>query len=419
MPNVFRSFRTSSDAGGVLAILSVNELPNAYIVAGVLNALLPSHPAPINEPQSQPADIFPTLFHLWSIINRSKAFDIFFIDLLSRIARDHIACSYVPFGSHGIFSKDQSDLIFTAILRLTQIPPYESIDTFFHPSNQGSWTTCLSVDPLTSLRRSSPDGIAEQSGELDLPEDRKINDGLKKRFVMALKELHSWSFLQKQPRVLLLLQRLARTCISRTRPGFARALQRFYPSLQGLVEVHRTTSSLNGLQMIANIMSKHKGYRCHITARLALALPGIDANDLNKTQYTLNFIQSVAYSIPMVPLVKEGSHIHDTTLAMEWVPGQMDRMEREGHYFEIVDYWLGEFILTLLGKVFTLLENLPDANQVRGGTPEDNVINALPAALSPLFASLSPELFDMALEKVATFVSSHVVHQHEMQWHGS
>ncbi|ENH65686.1 Proteasome activator complex subunit 4 [Fusarium oxysporum f. sp. cubense race 1] len=398
------------------------------------------------------------------------------------------ACSYVPFGSHGIFSKDQSDLIFTAILRLTQIPvgqansPYtpldylsgagiyvekdkkkypvaymisrlivsslspaclkeddsiishleglmESIDTFFHPSNQGSWTTMLGQLTLYLTEAFVSRWNREQSGELDLPEHRKINDGLKKRFVMALKEVTFMGLFSKSSRVSYYyysaLQGLAYLEPDLVLPG---ALQRFYPSLQGLVEVHRTTSSLNGLQMIANIMSKHKGYRCHITALLALALPGIDANDLNKTQYTLNFIQSVAYSIPMVPLVKEGSHIHDTTLAMEWVQGQMDRMEREGQNVKF-DYknelsdedeasilrssttGFGEFILTLLGKVFTLLENLPDANQVRGGTPEDNVINALPAALSPLFASLSPELFDMALEKVATFVSSHVVHQ--------
>jgi proteasome activator subunit 4 len=102
-----------------------------------------------------------------------------------------------------------------------------------------------------------------------------------------------------------------------------------------LVEVHRTTSSLNGLQMIANVISKNKGYRCHLTALLALALPGIDANDLNKTQYTLGFIQSVAYSIPMVPLTKEGSHIHDTTLAMQWVQAEMDRMERDGQDVKI------------------------------------------------------------------------------------
>ena len=39
------------------------------------------------------------------------------------------------------------------------------------------------------------------------------------------------------------------------------------------------------------------------------------------------------------------------------------------------------------------------------------MINTLPAALTPLFATLSPDLFDMALDKLATFVSTHVVHQ--------
>lgn len=471
-----------------LPFFSVNELPNAYIIVGVLSALLPSHPAPVNEPQSQPSDFFPTLFHLWSLINRSKAFDIFFIDLFSRFARDHLHCSHVPFTSHGIFSKEQSDLIFTAILRLTQIPvgqansPYssldymsgagvfvekdkkkypvtymisrwivsslspiccqeedsvmsslegfmESIDTFFHPSNQGSWTTMLGQLTLYLTDAFVSRWNREQSGELDIPHERRINQALKRRFVASLKEVTFMGLFAKSGKVSSYyynaLQGLAFLEPDLVLPG---ALQRFYPSLQGLVEVHRTTSSLNGLQMIANVMSKLKGYRCHITALLALALPGIDANDLNKTQYTLNFIQSVAYSIPMVPLNKEGSHVHDTSLAMQWVQAEMDRMERDGQNVQI-DYQseltdedeamilrssthgFGEFVLTLLGKVFTLLENLPDANQVRGGTPEDNVINALPAALSPMFTSLSPELFDMALEKVATFVSSHVVHQ--------
>lgn len=471
-----------------LPFFSINELSNAFIVVGVLNALLPSNPAPVTEPQSQPSDIFPTLFHLWSIINRSKAFDTFFIDLFSRLARDHMSCSYVSFKGHGIFTKDQSDLIFTAILRLTQIPvgqansPYtpldylsgagvyvekdkkkypvaymiarlivssmspactkddnsimsslegfmESIDTFFHPSNQGSWTSMLGQLTYYLTEAFVSRWNREQTGELDLPQERKINPELKKRFVLSLKEVTFMGLFSKSSRAshyyYSALQGLAYLEPDLVLPG---ALQRFYPSLQGLVEVHRTTSSLNGLQMISNVMSKLKGYRCHITALMALALPGIDANDLNKTQYTLNFIQSVAYSIPLVSLSKEGSHIHDTTLAMQWVQGEMDRMEREGQNVTF-DYnnelsdedeanilrssttGFGEFILTLLGKVFTLLENLPDANQVRGGTPEDNVINALPAALSPLFASMSPELFDMTLEKIASFVSSHVVHQ--------
>lgn len=471
-----------------LPYFSVNELPNAFIVVGVLNTLLPSHPAPPGEVQSQPSEFFPALFHLWSIINRSKAFDVFFIDLFSRMARDHMSCSHVPFSEYGIFTKEQSDLIFTAILRLTQIPvgqansPYtpldylsgagiyvekdkkkypvaymiarwivsslspacleqddsimssleglmESIDTFFYPSNQGAWTTMLGQLTLYLTEAFVSRWNREQSGELDLPTERRINGALKKKFVSSLKEVTFLGLFSKSTRVSCYyygaLQGLAYLEPDLVLPG---ALQRFYPSLQGLVEVHRTTSSLNGLQMIANIMSKLKGYRCHITALLALALPGIDANDLNKTQYTLNFIQSVAYSIPIAPLAKHGDDLQGTTLAMEWVQGEMDRMEREGQNVEI-DYkkelsdedevrvlisstlGFGEFIITLLGKVFTLLENLPDANQVRGGTPEDNVINALPAALSPIFASLSPELFDIVLEKISTFVASHVVHQ--------
>ncbi|KAG5958413.1 hypothetical protein E4U57_001337 [Claviceps arundinis] len=471
-----------------LPYFSINDMPNAFVVIGLISSFLPSHPAPAEDAAAQPQEFLPTLFHLWAIMNRSKVVDVWFIDLLSRLARDHISCKHVAHGSHGIFTKAQSDLVFTSILRLTQIPvgqsnsPYssldylagagaylekdqkkhsttymmarlivnslspaamdhedsvmasleglmESIDTFFHPSNQGPWTNMLSRLTLHITNAFVSRWNREQSGELDVPAERRITPELKKRFVASLKETTFMGLFSKSSRVSSCfynaLQGLAFLEPDLILPG---ALQRIYPSIQGLVEVHRTTSSLNSLQMIAHIMSKLKGYRCHITALLALALPGIDANDLSKTQDTLYFIQSVAYSVPFVPLTKEDSHIHDTTMAMQWVQAEMDRMERDGQNLQI-DYQneltdeeeanilrsstagFGEFVLTLLGKIFTLLENLPDANQVRGGTPEDNVANALPAALSPLFSSLSPELFDMALDKIATFVSGHVVHQ--------
>ncbi|TDZ15375.1 Proteasome activator complex subunit 4 [Colletotrichum orbiculare MAFF 240422] len=472
----------------LLPYFSTSDVSNAYIVVGAINALLPTDAAPENVPCSQPQELMPTLFHLWSLIARSKSFDVFFVDLYSRMARDFLQSPNTPFDAHGIFTQEQSDWIFTAVLRLTEIPvgqsnsPYstldyssglglylekdkkkyptaymiarwivyslsskcldqensilaslegllEAIDTFYHPSNVGSWTTFLGQFTVYLTDIFVSRWNREQSGELDTPEDRRITPALKLRFVAALKEVTYMGLFSKSNRVAhyyyASLQGLAYLEPNLILPG---ALQRFYPSLQGLVEVHRTTSSLNGLQMIANVMSKTKGFRCHITALLALALPGIDANDLGKTQYTLNFIQSVAYSIPMVPLVKDSDSVHDTTLAMNWVSGQMERMEQEGQDIKI-DYatelddeteanilrsstaGLGEFVIALLGKVFTLLENLPDASHIRGGTPEDNVINALPAALSPLFASLSPELFDTALEKLSSFVSSHVVHQ--------
>ncbi|KAK3395044.1 hypothetical protein B0H63DRAFT_63713 [Podospora didyma] len=472
----------------LLPFFSTSVMTNAYIVVGAINVMIPTGAAPPTEPQSQPSDFVPTFFHLWSLMTRSKSFDVCFIDIFSRMARDYLHCTHIPFTEHGIFTREQSDLIFTAILRLTEIPvgqanspyasldyasglgvflekdkkkhpvPYmiarwiahslsplclnqessiltsleglmESIDTFFHPSNQGAWTSFLAQLTffLTDIFVSRWN--REQSGELDVPPERRITAELKKRFVLALKEVTFMGLFAKSSKVVnyyySTLQGLTYLEPDLMLPG---ALQRFYPSLQGLVEVHRTTSSLCGLQMIANLMSKQKGFRCHITALLALALPGIDANDLGKTQYTLNFIQSVAYSIPFVPLVREHDGIHDTSLAMNWVQGEMERMEREGqdvkisYAEELTDEdeasilrsstaGLGEFVLALLGKVFALLENLPDASHLRTGSPEDNVINTLPAALLPLFASLSPELFDMALDKLATFVSTHVVHQ--------
>jgi proteasome activator subunit 4 len=474
----------------ILPYFSTSEVSGAFIVVGVLNVLMPTTAAADEGvPQLQPAEFLPTFFHLWSLVNRSKFFDVVFIDLFSRLARDSLYCKHIAFSEHGVFTKDQSNLIFTAILRLTEIPvgqassPYsggvdlssglamylerdkkkhplaysiarwivmslspacldkpgsilshlegliESTDTFFHPSNQGAWTTMLSQLTFHLVDFFVMRWNRENSGEMETPEGRRLNDALKRRFVLCLKEVTYMGIFAKSTKslnyYLSALQGLAYLEPSIMLPG---ALQRFYPSLQGLVEVHRTSSSLRGLQMIAHTMSKRKGFRCHITALLALALPGIDANDLDKTMHTLTFIQAVAYSIPFVSLIQDGSSVHDTTLASQWVQGEMERMEREGQDI-VIDYdselsdedeanilrsstaGFGEFILALLGKIFTLLENLPDAARVRVGSPEENVINTLPAALTPLFASLSPELFDLALEKLAAFVGGHVVHQ--------
>jgi len=473
----------------ILPYFSTSDITGAFVVMGALNFLMPTLPSPDEPGQLQPQDYLPTFFHLWSLVNRSKTFDTIFFDFLSRLARDSLTCPHVQFSEYGIFTKDQSDLMYTALLRLTEIPVgqstscysnvvdhgmglgiylekdkrknplgysiarwismslspmclekpgsilsnleglMESIDTFYHPSNQGAWTNMLAqivfhLQDFFVMRYNR-----EANGELDTPPERRINDELKERFVLSLKEVMFMGLFSKSGKPLTYfynaIQGLAYLEPHLILPG---ALQRFYPSLQGLVEVHRTQSSLVGLQMIANVMSKQKGFRCHISATLALALPGIDANDLTKTHTTLNFIQAVAYSIPFVDLTKGREDNHGSLLAGEWVQGEIDRMEQLGpnasfdYREELSDEeeatiarsstaGFGEFVLALLGKIFTLLENIPELSRVRSGSPEENVINTLPAALAPLFVTLSPEIFDKAMEKIANFVAGHVIHQ--------
>jgi len=473
----------------VLPYFSTSFAESAFVVEGLLNLLFPTAAAPAADEKLLPQRYLPTFFHLWTLVNRSKVFDTAFLDLFSRLARESLIAEHIPFTQYGIFTKEQSSLIFTSILRLLEIPvgqattPYsatvdiaaglgmlierdpkkhpvahhiarwivmslspacldkpdsvlanlegliQAVETFFHPSNQGSWTKTLFqlvfyLSDFFVMRWNR-----EKSGELEVPEDRKLNEEIRRRFVLCLRDVIFMGIYAKSGTAmnfaLSTLQQLAFLEPDLILPG---ALQRIYPSMQGLVEVHRTSSSLRSLQHLSGIMVKTKGYRCHVTTMLGLALPGIDANDLDKTIYTLSYIQSACYNIPLHDLTQGQEGVSGNMIAMEWITSEVDRMEQEGANVEL-DYekklddkdeemilrsstaGFAEFVSSFLGKVFTLLENLPDSSRVRSGSPEENVVNTLPATFTPLLASLSPELYNLALNKIADFVSNHVIHQ--------
>ena len=472
-----------------LPYFNTSFVEGAFVVSGLLNLLLPTSPPPVDEESLLPQYYLPTLFHLWSLVNRSKVFDTTFLDLFSRLSRDSLPAAQIAFSEHGIFTAEQSALIFTAILRLLEIPvgqatsPYsatvdagaglgvlierdakkhpiahhiarwivmslspaclntsdsilthlegliQAVETFFHPSNSGSWTKTLSQLVYYLADFFVMRWNREKSGEMEVPEDRRLNDQLKRRFVLCLREVIFMGIYAKSGTAmnfsLSTLQSLAFLEPDLILPG---ALQRIYPAMQGLVEVHRTTSSLRSLQILSSIMVRTKGFRCHVTTMLGLALPGIDANDLEKTLYTLSFMQSVCYNIPFHDLTKGKEDISGSMLAVNWITSEVGRMEQEGANVEL-NYTeeltdedeelilrsstasFAEFLSSFLGRVFTLLENLPDASRVRSGSPEENVVNTLPATFTPLLATLSPELYDLALNKIAEFVGNHVIHQ--------
>ncbi|KAL8654829.1 MAG: hypothetical protein Q9226_003276 [Calogaya cf. arnoldii] len=473
----------------ILPRFSTSFTEEAFVVVGLLNLLFPTAPPTSDDERLLPQHYLPAMFHLWSLMNRSRVFDTTFLDLFSRLARDSLTSPKVPFTDCGIYTQEQTSLIFTAILRMLDIPvgqatsPYsgsvdisaglaillerdqkkhptahhiarwiimslspacldsatsiltklegliQAVETFFHPSNSGGWTKTLHQLVYYLADFFVMRWNRENSGEMGLPEERKLNEPLKRRFVLCLREVVFMGIYSKSGTAmnfaLSTLQSLAFLEPDLILPG---VLQRIYPSLQGLVEVHRTTSSLRALQVLSRIMVRTKGFRCHVTTMLGLALPGIDANDLEKTLYTLSYIQSVCYNIPLYDLTDGRDDVSGNMLASQWIGSEVERMEQDGINVEI-DYRNGlsdtdeelilrsststfaEFISAFLGKVFTLLENLPDAARVRSGSPEENVINTLPATFTPLLAALSPELYDLALNKVAVFVSNHVIHQ--------
>lgn len=473
----------------MLPHFSTSFAESGFVVVGLLNLLFPTAPPSPKNDKLLPQHYLPAMFHLWSLMNRSRIFDTAFLDLLSRLARDSLMSANISFSECGIYTQEQTSLIFTAILRMLDIPvgqatsPYsgtvdlsaglaimlerdskkhpiahhiarwvvmslspaclnsstsildkleglvQAVETFFHPSNSGGWTKTLHQLVYYLADFFVMRWNREKSGEMEMPDERKLNEPLKRRFVLCLREVVFMGIYSKSGTAmnfaLSTLQSLAYLEPDLILPG---ALQRIYPSMQGLVEVHRTTSSLRALQVLSRIMVRTKGFRCHVTTMLGLALPGIDANDLEKTLYTLSYIQSVCYSVPLHDLTEGREDVSSSMLASQWISSEVERMEQEGINVEL-DYGdgldeeteelilrsststLAEFVSAFLGKVFTLLENLPDAARVRSGSPEENVINTLPATFTPLLAALSPELYNMALNKVADFIGNHVIHQ--------
>lgn len=494
-----------------LPYFSMSYSEYAFVVFGMLNLMLPTAAPSSEKSELQPQSYMPTLFHMWHTVNRSMGIDMRMLDVFSRQARDCLGAEQIEFGPCGIFSEEQSSLIYTAILRLLEIPvgqattPYsaivdlgsgaalfldrdprkhpvshsiarwivmslspkcleanngksilhqleslvQGIETFFHPSNSGQWTKSLSQLVYYLADFFVMRWNREQSGEYEIPPERRLNDEVRHRFVLCLREVVYMGIYAKSSTAmnysLSTLQSLAYLEPNLILPG---ALQRIYPAMQGLVEVHRTISSIRALQMLSRVIARTKGFRCHLTTLLGLALPGVDANDLDKTMHSLAFIQSVCYNIPLQDLTqltrREKSELNgdyemidrgspppssgSTAIAVEWVTSQIARFEQEGPLIE-VDYatelsdedeemvlksstaGFADFLTSFLAKVFTLLQNLPDAARVKSGSPEENVVNTLPATFSPLLASLSPELFDLALEHIARFISNHVVHQ--------
>lgn len=482
----------------ILPYFSTSCPEHAFSVIAAFNLLLPSNAPPLTS-EWQPQHFLPTLFHLWSLIGRSKFIDLQCLDLLSRQARDCLTVSHVSHGAFGLFTHEQASTIFTAVLRVLEIPvsqvnsPYspsvdvctgmaallerdqrkhpvahaiarwivmsltplsataqhsvltqlegllQATETFFHPSNQGAWTKTLSQLAFYLADFFVMRWNRERTGEMATPADRKLNGEVKRRFVLCLREVTFMGIFAKSTTAmsfaLSALQNLSYLEPKLILPG---ALQRIYPSLRGTVEVHRTTSSIRALRELTRIIVQTKGFRCHITSLLGLALPGIDANDLDKTMHTLTLLQAVFNEIPVWPLSRskkiasdEDDHDPlpvDGTLAINWVTDQIDRLEAEGANVEIdYDAELTDedeeaivisstadfqtFVSSLLDRVFTLLRNLPDAARLRSGSPEENVANTLPAAFTPLFSTMSPELYEMALNKVADFVSKNVIYQ--------
>lgn len=461
-----------------------------------LSPFLPTNPK-LDPVDTTHKTYLPTIFHIWKLVNCSLYHDVCAIRLIADIAIDALESTLMDFDEYGIFTKEQVYFMFTNFLRVLEISvsqggsPYvfseqdlssrksseksktvydisklivfsmagekclkpngimeqlenfiHSIETFFHPSNNGSWSYAITalIEMLASnmvFRINT-----EKSGVVIIPEDRKLTQKVRDRFVIALRtvalmSIHSKSNTAVQS-ALSCIQSLAIISPDLILPF---VLKEIYPSLQGVVETHRTMSSLKVLSILTRIITQQPRYAIHLTTLLTLSLPGIDANDLNKTFQALTFIQAAALNAPFWDL----SGDDQGSLAMQYISNDVAYLEQlalvdsdsvsnedtemtgedefkmtvtnlpdyEPELLEMIwkssTYMFREFIIDFIQRIFTLLENLPDPSSNRHrASQESNVIMLLSPTFSAVMASLPPDLYETVLTKLLDFISNNV-----------
>lgn len=480
--------KTASVLEAILPCFAISKASVSHNALTLLGTLIPCVPSgehrDVNAPLPPllPQQLWPTFFHLWSLQTRSAMYDYLALDLISSLVTDSIFSKYVPYSRYGPLTQEQLSVCFTAILRLWEVPvsyvgsPYVSssetvstksekdrrnrcarpiaflliyslagdeslqsggvmdnieglihaVETFCHPSNNGPWTRNILHTVELLLELFVLRWNMQISGESKVPKDRYLTENVKRRFVLALRNVTFMGIHSKSASVvsssLEALQGLAYLAPDLILP---RLLKEVYPSLRGLVETHRTISSLKALTILTRIIAKHPRYAIHLTTLLQLAIPGIDPNDLNKTVQSLAFIQAVASNVPFHD-ISDGL---GPSLAMEYVQRDMEALEELplsndtvtglpeipadvlGDVLRSTTVAFEEFVVMFLGRVFNMLSNLPDPNSSKGrDVPETHVINSLPATMLALFGTVSKPLFNTIVKQVTDYVNSNVVH---------
>lgn len=316
-----------------------------------------------------------------------------------------------------------------------------SIETFFHPSNNGSWTyaICYMLDMLVQhfLYRWN----TQKTGDYVLMEGRYVTAKVKDRFVKILRSVAFMSIHSKSSTAsssgLNALNGLAYLSPDLIIPF---VLKEVYPSLQGVVETHRTMTSLKALSGLARTISQTPRYAIHLSTLLNLTIPGIDTNDPSKTFQSLSFIQAVALNVPFWDLSGDvGSglamqYLSNDVAYLEQLATTNDFGENSGDNTPQLDefqnpitglpeyepellqqiwnsstYCFSEFVSHFLERVFRLIENLPDPSVTKSrATQESNVVAILAPTFSAVMAALPPDLYDDFISHILDFITNNV-----------
>uniref|UniRef100_A0A8C2WJH7 Proteasome activator subunit 4 n=1 Tax=Cyclopterus lumpus TaxID=8103 RepID=A0A8C2WJH7_CYCLU len=284
---------------------------------------------------------------------------------------------------------------------------FNSITSFFHPSNHGRWLMklmkLLQRLPASVVRRLHRERYRKPTWLTPIPESHKLTEEDITCFVKSMMQPVLLAMFSKTGS-LDAAQALQNLALMRPELVIPPVLEKTYPALETLTEPHQLTATLSCMIGVArSLVSGGQRFPegpTHMLPLLMRALPGVDPNDFSKCMITFQFI---ATFVTLVPLVDCSSALHERTDLTE-VEREMCSASAE---FE-------DFVLQFMDRCFALIDS-STLEQTREETETEKMTHleslvelGLSSTFSTILTQCSLDIFKVALEKVFNFATTNI-----------
>uniref|UniRef100_A0A4W3GX57 Proteasome activator subunit 4b n=1 Tax=Callorhinchus milii TaxID=7868 RepID=A0A4W3GX57_CALMI len=284
---------------------------------------------------------------------------------------------------------------------------FNSIASFFHPSNNGRWLMklmkLLQRLPSSVVRRLYRERYRKPSWLNTVPDSHKLTDQDVTDFVESIKQPVLLAMFSKTGS-LEAAQALQNLALMRPELVIPPVLEKTYPALETLIEPHQLTATLSCMIGVArSLVSGGKWFPegpTHMLPLLMRALPGVDPNDFSKCMITFQFIATFSTLVPLVDCSSVLQERNDLT-----------EVERElcSATAEFED-----FVLQFMDRCFALIES-STLEQTREETETEKMTHieslvelGLSSTFSTVLTQCSKDIFQVALEKVFNFATTNI-----------
>ncbi|CAK6951662.1 proteasome activator complex subunit 4A isoform X1 [Scomber scombrus] len=383
---------------------------------------------------------FDELINLWVSVQNLPSWEVHLVNLFARLANDNIG--YIDWDPH-------IPKIFTRILRSLNLPVgtspmmvpryvtnaydishvvlwvssllggpskqaqaqlsglFNSITSFFHPSNHGRWLMklmkLLQRLPASVVRRLHRERYRKPTWLTPIPDSHKLTEDDITDFVESMMQPVLLAMFSKTGS-LDAAQALQNLALMRPELVIPPVLEKTYPALETLTEPHQLTATLSCMIGVArSLVSGGQRFPegpTHMLPLLMRALPGVDPNDFSKCMITFQFI---ATFVTLVPLVDCSPALHERTDLTE-VEREMCSASAE---FE-------DFVLQFMDRCFALIDS-STLEQTREETETEKMTHleslvelGLSSTFSTILTQCSLDIFKVALGKVFNFATTNI-----------